>query len=225
MAGASPRGVDHLSFFRLRGQNLFYPSLYPLNSPAIIHWTARRLAAIFSRGVVFLSLPPSRPAAMLQLDSQQGQLLGPSGALPLSAHDEVSRKLAMLISGECLGLGPTEAARLFGYTKQRYFQLRDGYAQKGAAALVNHRPGPARTYRCTDEVVRQVVRHRFLDPEASPEVIAQRLTQGGLPVSARSVERVIERFGLQKKTAPLPAGPPARRAGGRQPGPRRHGPE
>jgi hypothetical protein len=162
---------------------------------------------------------------MLQLDSQLDQLLGPSGALPVSAHDEVSRKLAMLIAGECLGLGPVEAARAFGYSKQRYFQLRNAFARQGGAALVNHTPGPGRHYRCTDEAIRQAIRHRFLDPDASAEVIAQKLTQGGSPLSTRSVERIIERYGLQKKTAPLQARRRGGRAGGREPGPRRHGPE
>jgi hypothetical protein len=49
-------------------------------------------------------------------------------------------------------------------------------------------------------VVRQVIRHRFLDPEASAEVIAQKLCQSGWEISIRSVQRVIEEFGLQKKT-------------------------
>jgi hypothetical protein len=162
---------------------------------------------------------------MLQLDSQQGQLLGPSGALTLSAHDEVSSKLAMLIAGECLGLGPVEAAKLFGYSKQRYFQLRTAFTQQGAAALVNHRPGPGRHYRCTEEAVRQAIRHRFLDPEASAEVIAQKLTQSGLPLSTRSVERIIERFGLQKKTPSLQAKRRTRCAGRRQPDARQQGQE
>ena len=162
---------------------------------------------------------------MLQLDSQQGQLLGPSGALTLSAHDEVSRKLAMLIAGECLGLGPLQAAQLFGYSKQRYFQLREAFTQQGAAALVNNRPGPGRHYRCTDEAVRQAIRHRFLDPEASAEVIAQKLTQSGMSISTRSVERIIERFGLQKKTASLQAERRAGRAGSREPDVRQHGQE
>jgi hypothetical protein len=30
----------------------------------------------------------------------------------------------MLIEGECEEAGPLEAARKFGYSKQRYFQLR-----------------------------------------------------------------------------------------------------
>ena len=140
---------------------------------------------------------------MLRLDIDQGRLIGPAGSLTVSPHDEVSWKLAMLIAGECLGLGPLEAARLFGYSKQRYFQLRQAFAQQGSAALINQPPGPGRLYRCTEEAVRQAVRHRFLDPEASAEVISQRLTQTGLPISTRSVERIITRFGLQKKTPSL----------------------
>jgi hypothetical protein len=122
----------------------------------------------------------------------------------------------MLIAGECLGLGPVEAAKAFDYSKQRYFQLRDAFGQQGAAALVNQPPGPGRAYRCTEEAVRQAIRHRFLDPDASAEVIAQKLSQSGWPISTRSVERIIERFGLQKKTPPLQAGASAGGAGGRQ---------
>jgi hypothetical protein len=147
---------------------------------------------------------------MLRFDAQQGLLIGPDddNSLAVPPGDFVTCKLAMLIAGECLGLGPVDAAKAFGYSKQRYFQLRDAFALNGAAALLNRKTGPKANYRRTDEVVRQVVRHRFLDPEASPEVIAQRLRQAGLPISTRSVERIIEQFGLQKKTPPLAA--PAR---------------
>ncbi len=142
---------------------------------------------------------------MLSLDLQQGLLVGPSGNLTVCSDDEVASKLAMLIAGECLGLGPTAAAAAFGYGKQRYFQLRAAFAEGGAPALVNHKTGPQRNYRRTHEAVRQVVRQRFLDPGASADVIAQRLRQSGVPISTRSVERVIEQFGLQKKTPPLQA--------------------
>ena len=144
---------------------------------------------------------------MLHLDPQQSLLVGPSGSLAISADDEVTWKLAMLVAGECLGLGPVQAASAFGYSKQRYFQLREAFSGQGASALVNHKTGPKRNYRRTEEVVRQVVRHRFLDPQASPEVIAQKLRQSGLPISTRSVQRVIAQFGLQKKTLPLQAEP------------------
>jgi hypothetical protein len=137
---------------------------------------------------------------MLHFDSEQGVLVGPHGSLPVPADDEACYKLAMLVAGECLGLGPVAAAEAFGYSKQRYFQLKNALACQGISGLIDQKTGPKSNHRRTDEAVRQVVRHRFLDREASPEVIAQRLCQAGQPISARSVQRVITYFGLQKKT-------------------------
>ena len=116
----------------------------------------------------------------------------------------MEKKLAMLIEGECEGLGPTKAARAYGFTKQRYFQLLHLYLKEGAQALSSKPRGPKRNYRRTGEVVRQVIRYRFLDPEASAEVIAQKLRQTGYVISTRSVARVIAEYGLQKKTLPVP---------------------
>lgn len=133
-------------------------------------------------------------------DDQMPALVGPGGSLPVRPDDEITRKLAMLIAGECEGLGPLRAAEKFGYSKQRYFQLRQAFQERGALALRSQRRGPKTHYRRTEEVVRQVIRHRFLDPEASAQVIGQKLRQAGQPISTRSVERVIEDYGLQKKT-------------------------
>lgn len=140
---------------------------------------------------------------MAWFDLEQHCLVGSSGSLLVPADDEITRKLSMLVEGECEGLGPTRAAQKFLLSKQRYFQLRAAFAERGALGLQSQKRGPKRNYRRTDEVVRQIIRHRFLDPEASPEVIAQKLRQSGLPISTRSVERVIEQFGLQKKTPSL----------------------
>ena len=73
-------------------------------------------------------------------------------------------------------------------------------------ALQPQRRGPKANHVRTDEVERQVIRHRFLDPDASADIIAQKLRQAGFQVSTRSVERVIEDYGLQKKPLPLPPG-------------------
>ena len=137
---------------------------------------------------------------MLETDKSQWRFVGPRGSLPVSPDDEITRKLAMLIEGECEGLGPTRAARKYGYTKQRYYQVRQAFQAGGALALRSQKRGPKRNYRRTDAVVRQVIRYRFLDPDASAAVIAQRLRQSGWPISTSSVERVIAEFGLQKKT-------------------------
>ena len=84
-------------------------------------------------------------------------------------------------------------------TRQRYFQIRKAYQEEGATALWSKARGPKKKSRRTDELQRQVIRHRFLDPDASAEVIAQKLLQTGFTISTRSVERVIAEYGLQKK--------------------------
>jgi transposase len=138
-------------------------------------------------------------------DFQAQQFAGAAGSLPVLATDEITLKLAMLVEGECEDAGPLQAAQKFGFSKQRYFQLRHAYREQGALALLSQKRGPKRNYRRTDEVVRQIIRHRFLDPEASADVIAQKLRQAGWVISTRSVERAIAYYGLQKKTPSLPS--------------------
>ncbi len=139
----------------------------------------------------------------MHFDVQTMAIVGDHGSLTVVEGDEVSRKLAMLIEGECEGVGPVKAANKYGLTKQRYFQLRDAYQKDGAIALLCKPRGPKTNYRRTDELQRQVIRHRFLDPNASADVIAQKLRQTGFVISTRSVERVIADYELQKKTLPM----------------------
>ena len=139
----------------------------------------------------------------MHFDVQTMAIVGDHGSLAVVEGDEVSRKLAMLIEGECEGVGPVKAANKYGLTKQRYFQLRDAYQKDGAIALLSKPRGPKTNYRRTDELQRQVIRHRFLDPDASADVIGQKLRQTGFVISTRSVERVIAHYGLQNKTLPM----------------------
>jgi transposase len=137
---------------------------------------------------------------MIEFDDALSSLTGPSGSIPFPTDDEITRKLLMLIEGQCQGLGPSKAAAKFGFTKQRYFQLLHEFQAHGAISLKNKPRGPHSNYRRTEQLIRQVIRHRFLDPDASAEVIAQKIRQTGQVISIRSVERVIGDFGLQKKT-------------------------
>lgn len=137
---------------------------------------------------------------MFLYDVAKGAFVGPGGSLDVLSNDEVSRKLAMLMEGECGELGPSQAAAEFGLSRQRYFQLRSAFQERGAIALMSQKRGPKTNYRRTDELVCQAIRHRFLDPDASSDVIAQKLRQCGFKISKRSVDRIFEEFGLQKKT-------------------------
>jgi hypothetical protein len=136
----------------------------------------------------------------ISLSKTQLRFTGPGGSLLVPNDDEVCRRLAMLIEGECEGLGPSQAAQKYDFTRQRYYQILAAFYEKGAEGLLLQSPGPKTDYRRTDQVVRLVIRCRFLDPDSSPEVIAQKIRQQSHPISQRSVERIIADYGLQKKT-------------------------
>ncbi len=128
----------------------------------------------------------------------ESRIVGPHGELPVPPHDQLLPRFLMLYEGQCGGLGAS--AEKYGFSKPRYYQLLNAFREHGSEALQLRKTGPKAPHVRTDEVVRQVIRHRFLDPDASADVIAQKLRQAGFAVSTRSVERVIADFGLQKKT-------------------------
>jgi len=146
---------------------------------------------------------------MLRIENDALFLEGPAGCIRVPIHDEITRRLAMLYEAYCEGAGPTKTARKFGLSRQRFFQIYHDFEREGAAGLALAKRGPKAPSRRTEEVTRQVIRHRFLDREASTEVIAQKLRQCGIPIAARTVQRVIQEYHLQKKTStkPLPRRP------------------
>jgi len=137
-------------------------------------------------------------------DLQNSAFVGQAGSLPVPQNDQLIRRFAMLVEGEC-DTGPKAAAEKFGLSRARYFQLRQQFQQGGCDALLPQKSGPKTNYRRTDEIVRQVIRHRFLDPDASAEVIAQKLVQCRATISVRSVQRIIQDYALQKKTISTPS--------------------
>jgi transposase len=142
----------------------------------------------------------------MKLELPERRIVGPAGELIFPPDDVITPRLMMLVEGQCEGLGAAAAALKHGVTRQRYYQVLKQFEEGGAAAIQPQRRGPKTNYVRTDEVEKQVIRHRFLDPDASADVIAQKLRQAGFQVSTRSVERVIEAYALQKKNLPLPPG-------------------
>jgi transposase len=136
----------------------------------------------------------------LQFDPKAHQLTGPAGTLPIEPTDELARRFLMLVEGQCLEVNIATIAHKYGYCRQRYYQILQAFEHGGLPALQPQKTGPKSNYRRTDQTVRQILRYRFLDPDSSPEVIAQKLRQTHFPISRRSVQRVIADYGLQKKT-------------------------
>ena len=168
-------------------------NVYPIHTR--IH---RPITATF-----YLTYPPPirhPPPMNILLSKKQLRFTGPGGSLWVPDDDELCRRLAMLLEGECEILGPVKAAEKYHFTRQRYYQILAAFCEEGAEGLLLEKRGPKTDYRRTDQVVRLVIRHRFLDPDSSPEVIAQKIRQLSHHISQRSVERIIADYGLQKKT-------------------------
>jgi hypothetical protein len=138
--------------------------------------------------------------ATLKFDPQAHQVSGPAGALHVAPSDEQAHRFLMLLEGQCLESNVLLVAQHYGFSRQRYYQLLEAYKTGGLPALQPQKTGPRSNYRRTDQAVRQVLRYLFLDPDASPEVITQKLCQTNFPISLRSVHRIIADYGLQKKT-------------------------
>ena len=167
----------------------------------------------------------------LHFEPSAQQLTGPAGRLSIQPHDELARRFLMLVEGQCLENTVATLAPKYGCCRQRYDQILAAFERGGLPALQPQKTGPKSPYRRTDQAVKQILRNRFLDPEASPAVIAQKLRQTQFPISLRSVNRVIADYGLQKKTLrPQPpttaamAAHPKHRPAAAPPARRRHQP-
>lgn len=137
---------------------------------------------------------------MSEADRALLQIVGPEGTLPVFPNDTLARQLGMLFECRCMGRPVEEVIQKYEYSRQRYFQIQHAYAVGGTVALSPRRRGPRTKHVREESVIMQIIRHKFLDPDASPDVIAQKLRQCKIRISKRSVQRTIAEFGLQKKT-------------------------
>jgi hypothetical protein len=119
--------------------------------------------------------------------------------LGIKEDDRTANKLLMLVEG-AYGIGVQRSAKKYGYTEQRYYQLKKEFMKHGSEALADKKRGPKGNRVRVQDVEKQIIRLRFLDPKSDAAVISQKLGQMGMAVSERSVERTITRYGLQKKT-------------------------
>lgn len=133
---------------------------------------------------------------------KNAQVINLNGTVDLNIDpkDPIAWKLSMLLEAAFSRDITIEAiAKKYNYTREHFHVIYRNFKQKGSEALADKPNGPKSNYKRTEEVAKQIIRHRFLDPEASCEVIAQKMRQTGHDISQRSVERTIQDYGLQKK--------------------------
>ena len=147
---------------------------------------------------------------MSKADDTLFQIVGSAGKLPVLPHDSLARQLGMLFECRCMGLSVDEVAKKYSYSRQRYFQIQHAFLSGGTEALLPQKRGPRFKHIRQESVVTQIIRHKFLDPQASADVITQKLKQCNIKISKRSVQRTLAEYGLQKKTLRLKFGSEAK---------------
>ena len=120
--------------------------------------------------------------------------------LEIASTDAIAWKFLMLLEAAASKEETIERiAHKFGYTREHFYTIKKHFEEGGCEALSDKPKGPKSNYKRTDEIEKQIIRYRFLDPEANCEVIAQKMNQTGYTISQRSVERTVNEYGLQKK--------------------------
>lgn len=125
-----------------------------------------------------------------------------SGTISLNIEptDTIAWKFLMLVEAAWSKDENVEnIASKYGYTREHFYTIKNNFEEGGCLSLADKPKGPKVNYKRTDEIEKQIIRHRFLDPEANCAVIAQKMNQSGFAISQRSVERTISSYGLQKK--------------------------
>jgi len=121
-------------------------------------------------------------------------------SLKIKPTDTTAWKLMMLIdAANSKEESIEQISKRYGYTREHFYIIKKKFENEGSQALSDKAKGPKSNYKRTDEIEKQIIRHRFLDPDANSEVIAQKMNQTGHIISQRSVERTINEYGLQKK--------------------------
>ncbi len=138
----------------------------------------------------------SRGGFHIENESDCFYLGGPGRTFSINKDDKLILKLAMLIETRCLGIPVTEVVKKYGFSRSGFYQIKRAYAEGGSEALREGKRGPSINYKRTDTVVNQIIRHRFLDPDTSSDIITQKMMQVGYDISKRSIERAITEYGL-----------------------------
>lgn len=148
------------------------------------------LFMVYISAIIYFSMASTNISQLADIDL---------GKLNISADDKPTVKLLMLLEGT-FGIGVEKSVEKYGFSQQRFYQLRKAFMEKGSQALVDLKRGPQHNHVRSRETDKLIIRIRFLDPDSSSAVIAQKINQQGYKISTRSVERTITEYGLQKKT-------------------------
>ncbi len=109
-------------------------------------------------------------------------------------RDALQVKYEMLRSVTSDGVSVSAAARLFGLSRPAFYEAQHAFQKAGLAGLIRERPGPRRSHKLSENVMKFVAGAREATPPPSlAEIVRSIKMRFGVSVHRRSLERAIAR--------------------------------
>jgi len=93
-----------------------------------------------------------------------------------------------------------EACGLFGFSREYFYRLERAFSDRGYVALLCSPRGRRPLIALNQDIVNSIVHRRLEDPNVSARELHEGiLREYGIDCSLRTVERLVEKLGLEKK--------------------------
>ena len=115
-------------------------------------------------------------------------------------HDLAQVRYEMLRAARVDEVAVTEACRLFGFSREYFYQLERDFMARGYVALIGAPRGRRPLIGLNQEIVNFLLQRKMTDPELTGEDLRQQLLATyNVDCSRRTVERVLEKLQLPRK--------------------------
>lgn len=124
-----------------------------------------------------------------------------TGRLHMTALSQsIKRKLSLLQLAEELG-NVAKAAKIMGFHRDTFYEVRKAFQSGGVAALVEHKRGPRNPHpnRVSPEVENKILEYCLLKPTYGAQRVANQLRLQGIEVSSTGVRGVWLRHDLETR--------------------------
>lgn len=109
-------------------------------------------------------------------------------------------KYELLRAARVDNISVAEACNLFGFSREYFYRLEKAFMKHGYVSVIGSAMGRRPIIALNQEIVSFIVHRKMEKPRLSGEALRKEiLQQYSIDCSRRTVERIIEKLGLEKK--------------------------
>lgn len=109
-------------------------------------------------------------------------------------------KYELLRAARIDNISVTEACNLFGFSREYFYRLEKAFMKHGYVSVIGSAMGRRPIIALNQEIVSFIVHRKMEEPRLSGKALRKEiLQQYSIDCSRRTVERIIEKLGLEKK--------------------------